>query len=141
MDTRIASVRRALEALTLAVDTLREEVEELEAAHERGPQGPAAGGRQVPPEQIEERRLSGLDAKIVHYAIVAPNEGSQGGVTRSYQTFADALRDHTVPWTGRGTFTWARNTRGQRFESRRLAEDFYRREAGLRSTNEIPHWG
>ena len=98
------------------------------------PPGGGTGPREVPPS-------AGLDAKIKHYCLTAVPQGWQPGTFRNYSLFAQVARDHSVAWSGRGCFSWHRDASGQAFDSRRLAEDHYRKTLGLPDDAHVPHWG
>ena len=104
-------------------------------AHSQGGGVEAPAGRPVPVEAT-----AGLDAKLRHYVVVVPNERGQAGIYRSYQSFANAVRDLSAYWSGRGRLPWAAGSEGQGFPTRREAEDHFRGVNGLGPEAPVPHW-
>ena len=94
-----------------------------------------------PPPPTPEVPTAGLDAKIKHYVVITPGPAGQAGTYRSYQKFAEAVKDPDQPWTGRSKIPWAQGAHGQSFATRREAENFYRSELDLSADTVIPFWG
>ena len=84
-----------------------------------------------------------LDSQVKHYVLFSanPEHSEETGTYKTYQCFADAARDHSVVWNGRGKFSWHPQASGQGFPNRREAERHYRLHVGLRDELPVPHWG
>ena len=109
---------------------------------------PPVGGSVAAPEAAQEpaATASGLPSpgpkSRFWYAVAksGPAGAHRGwGIYRDYQGFCDAVRDHSVAWSGRGRFPWADGATGQKFGSEREAHEFIIAELKLASDANIPH--
>ena len=80
-----------------------------------------------------------LDEKVTHYCVVQGAAGQPAGVTRSFGTFANLVRDPSQPWwNGCSAIPLACPSRCGVFASRRDAEAHYRMELGLEASAVVP---
>ena len=166
----MSSSSDSVEELRLALATLRVGLERAEAqldvlaaaqaapaqgaqaatAHEASPvvqAAPAQGATpvaQATPVGVAVRlpdcRRSGLDSVVKHYCVVKGAAGQPAGITRTFGTFADLVRDPARPWNGRAAIPFAMATNHDTFRSRRDAEAHYRKELGLEATVVVPYF-
>ena len=138
LEGELAAVVQRLEALEFQVQGPAAATSTDGAPDSSAGASPAASPAAAAPP-VSARR-SGLDSFVKHYVVTSGNglSENQQGLYASYTTFSDAVRDHSVSWNGRGCLPWARGAHGRSFNTRRLAEDFYREQFDLGPDAEVP---
>ena len=157
---RVAYLEGEVQSLRAQVARLEERLGELQvgpyssaqvlvtvgSGSEAAPPGSAARGASVPPPRESSTILpspqrscakSALDSRVKHYVVVSPNCTGEPGVYLSYGGFANAVRDPSAPWSGRGLLPWAPGAEGYSYATRREAEESYREKCGLSGDSPI----
>ena len=160
----VEELRLALAALRIGLERAEAQLDVLAAAQAAPAQGvqatpphhgatsvaqaaPAQGATPVAgatPVSVAVRlpdcRRSGLDSVVKHYCVVKGAAGQPAGITRTFGTFADLVRDPARPWNGRAAIPFAMGTNHGTFPSRRDAEACYRKELRLEATAVVPYF-
>ena len=73
------------------------------------------------------------------WAVVRHEDETKLGIYFKYATYADAVRDRAIPWTGRGPIPFMRGSFSRGYWILEEAEEFFRDEAGLREISYFKH--
>jgi hypothetical protein len=115
----------------------------------RSPSPPAAEEEAAPPSSpapslprpTRSAPRAAAGSLIKHYVVLEPNAFGEPGTYCACQAFADAVRDASVPWSGRGKFPWAAGANGVACSSLAEAEAEFRSQKRLPEGTPVPHWG
>ena len=128
----VADLRQALDEASTHLDDACMRLDQLEALLDQPDSDEVAQTTEPAPPGRRTRFFFAV-------AVAGPSGPHRGwGVYRDYESYADAVRDRQVWWSGRGRFTWASGAVGQMFSTEQQAIDWLMAERSLSAQSEIP---